>query len=79
MCPIEKTNLTVGHGTGERHTYCASDDPELSLANMVLRVPIHNQYVLVGIENAKRKYTKRMKDDIYMITGRIFKGIYVMY
>lgn len=43
-----------------------------SLANMIPQAPKNNQKAWASIEKATRKYIKRAKGDVYVITGPVF-------
>ncbi|AQV96410.1 endonuclease [Cupriavidus necator] len=43
-----------------------------SLANMVPQAPQNNRKSWAGIERATRKYVRRAKGDVYIITGPVF-------
>jgi len=43
-----------------------------SLANMVPQAPQNNRKSWAGIEKATRKYVRRAKGDVYVITGPVF-------
>ncbi|WP_042880848.1 DNA/RNA non-specific endonuclease [Cupriavidus necator] len=43
-----------------------------SLANMVPQAPQNNRRSWAGIEKATRKYVRRAKGDVYVITGPVF-------
>ena len=43
-----------------------------SLANMIPQAPINNRKAWASIEKATRKYIKRAKGDVFVITGPVF-------
>lgn len=68
-------------GFDRGHMAPAGDMPDtrsmvqsFSLANTVPQAPKNNQKTWNSIEQATRKYVKRAKGDVYVITGPVYEG-----